>query len=80
MAKESVSPSNTENAKNWLTSVRAYFIGTYNELKKVHWPNRVQLIAYTGVVLLSVTIIAIILWIFDSGLSFMLNWLTGLDT
>jgi preprotein translocase subunit SecE len=34
--------------------------------------------AYTGVVLLSVAIIALILWVFDSGLSFVLNWLTGI--
>ena len=78
MAKDSVSPSNTENVKNWFGSVRTYFNGVYLELKKVHWPSRVQLLAYTGVVLFSVAVIAVILWVFDSGLSFVLNWLTGI--
>ncbi|MDD4776368.1 MAG: preprotein translocase subunit SecE [Syntrophomonas sp.] len=78
MAKDSVSPSNTENVKSWFESARTYFNGVYHELKKVHWPSRVQLMAYTGVVLLSVAIIALILWVFDSGLSFVLNWLTGI--
>ncbi|HRY12922.1 MAG TPA: preprotein translocase subunit SecE [Syntrophomonadaceae bacterium] len=77
MAKDSVSPGNTANVKNWFESVRTYFKGVYHELKKVHWPGRVQLIAYTGVVLLSVAIIAVILWVFDSGLSLLLNWLMG---
>ncbi len=78
MAKDSVSPGNTENVKNWIESVRTYFNGIYHELKKVHWPSRVQLMAYTGVVLLSVAIISLILWVFDGGLSLLLNWLTGL--
>lgn len=78
MAKDSVSPGNTENVKNWIENVRTYFNGIYHELKKVHWPSRVQLMAYTGVVLLSVAIISLILWVFDSGLSLLLSWLTGL--
>ncbi|MFA7078783.1 MAG: preprotein translocase subunit SecE [Syntrophomonas sp.] len=62
--------------KNWWNSGKQYFTGVYNELKKVHWPGRVQLIGYTGVVLLSVAIVALILWLFDSGLSFLLERLT----
>jgi preprotein translocase subunit SecE len=41
----------------------------YSELKKVHWPDRRQLIGYTGVVLFAVTLIALIIWVFDLGLS-----------
>lgn len=76
MAKDSVSTSNTDNVKNWIENVKSYFTGVYSELKKVHWPGRVQLMAYTGVVLFSVAIIAVILWLFDSGLSFLLESLT----
>lgn len=54
-------------------AIRQYFVNSYNELKKVHWPNRQQLIAYTGVVLFSVVLMAGILWLFDTGLSFVLE-------
>ncbi len=78
MAKESVSTGKAGNAKLWVNKVKQYFIGVYNELKKVHWPGRNQLIAYTGVVLITVAIVAVILWLFDWGLSFLLGRLTEL--
>ena len=54
-------------------NAKQYFISVYNELKKVHWPNRQQLVGYTGVVLVSVAFVALIIWLFDSGLSFLLQ-------
>lgn len=66
-AKDQVTlASRWENTKN-------YFISVYNELKKVHWPGRTQLIAYTGVVLFAVVLVALIIWVFDKGLSFLLE-------
>lgn len=50
-----------------------YFRSVYNELKKVHWPTRTQLIGYTGVVLVSVAVMALIIWLFDWGLSALLE-------
>jgi preprotein translocase subunit SecE len=47
------------------------------ELKKVHWPTRNQLLTYTGVVLVSVGIVAVLIWIVDSGLSFAIGRLLG---
>ncbi len=73
MAKGSVSTGSENSIKNWWESGKQYFTGIYTEMKKVHWPGRVQLIGYTGVVLLSVAFIALIVWIFDSGLSFLLE-------
>jgi preprotein translocase subunit SecE len=73
LAKGSVSTGSENNIKNWWESGKQYFTGIYNEMKKVHWPGRVQLFGYTGVVLLSVAFIALIVWIFDSGLSFLLE-------
>lgn len=46
-----------------------YFRSVYSELKKVHWPDRRQLVGYTGVVLIAVTLVALIIWLFDWGLS-----------
>ncbi len=35
------------------------------ELKKVEWPNRQQLIAYTAVTILTVMFIATLIWLID---------------
>ncbi len=51
-------PGRFENAKS-------FFRGVINELKKVHWPNRRETVIYTSVVLVSVTFVAVLIWIFD---------------
>jgi len=56
----------------WRNS-KEYLGNVYSELKKVHWPDRSQLLAYTGVVLFAVVLVGLIIWIFDSGLSFLLE-------
>lgn len=47
--------------------------GVWNELKKVHWPDKKQIGVYTSVVLFSVFLIAFAIWIVDSGLTFLLS-------
>lgn len=54
--------------KDRLLWLKEYVSNTYNELKKVHWPTRNQLIGYTAVVLLTVLFVALIIWLFDSAL------------
>ncbi|MCR4400201.1 MAG: preprotein translocase subunit SecE [Syntrophomonadaceae bacterium] len=54
---------------------RDYLRAVYNELKKVHWPNRNQLVAYTTVVLVAVGAVALLIWVFDSALSYLLELL-----
>jgi len=49
----------------------------WNELKKVHWPTRQQLLIYTSVVLVAVGIFSVLTWIVDSGLTFAMNFLIG---
>ncbi|MCL6581598.1 MAG: preprotein translocase subunit SecE [Firmicutes bacterium] len=39
------------------------------ELKKVVWPDRRQTIIYTGVVLASVVVVALVIWVVDAVLS-----------
>ena len=48
-----------------------------NELKKVHWPTRHQLLVYTSVVLVAVGVFAVLAWIVDSGLTYAMNFLIG---
>jgi len=57
------------------TRVRDYLTGVYNELKKVYWPDRRTLVAYTAVVLVAVAIVSGLLWICDNAISFLLNLL-----
>ncbi|MDR1069219.1 MAG: preprotein translocase subunit SecE [Gracilibacteraceae bacterium] len=54
-----------------------YFKEVAGELKKVHWPTRHELLTYTGVVLASVGILAVLTWVVDSGLSYVLIELLG---
>lgn len=53
--------------------VKKQYRGVVGELKKVHWPNKKQLASYTGVVLASVIIMAIALWILDSGVGYLMG-------
>ena len=59
-------PANTQRQKE---KAMEYFRGVLNELKKVHWPSRRQLLTYTVVVFIAVTIVSVLMWIVDSGLS-----------
>lgn len=45
------------------------------ELKKVTWPTRKQLIAYTIVVFITVFMIAMLIWVIDSFFSVAFRWL-----
>jgi preprotein translocase subunit SecE len=68
-------PTNTPGQKS--EKATEYFRGVISELKKVQWPNRQQLLTYTGVVLVAVAIVAVLLWIVDSGLSFVMTKTLG---
>ncbi|MBM7853812.1 preprotein translocase subunit SecE [Desulfohalotomaculum tongense] len=56
-------------AKGRLQVVKDFFAGVKMELKKIHWPTRREAMVYTGVVLTTVTLVAMIIWILDSILS-----------
>lgn len=73
MAKNNTPAIPESGIKIWWGNIREYFSGGYNELKKVYWPSRNQLIGYSGVVIIAVAIVALVLWAFDSGLSFLLT-------
>lgn len=63
-------PANTQKRTE---KAAEYLNGVLSELKKVHWPNRRQLFAYTGVVFFAVTVVSVMMWIVDSGLSLALT-------
>lgn len=73
MAKSNTPAKNENKIKLWWGNTKEYFSGVYSELKKVHWPTRRQTVGYTGVVLFTVALVALIIWLFDSGLSWALK-------
>jgi len=50
-----------------------FFRNVWSELKKVSWPNKKEMMTYTSVVVVSVLIIALIIWFFDSIFSFLVS-------
>lgn len=61
-AQETAIKSRASGIKRFVREVRA-------ELKKVSWPDKKELSAYTGVVFISVIVAAILIWIIDTGLT-----------
>ena len=72
MAKSNSPAHKQVTIKDRFENIKEYFISVYNELKKVHWPDRRQMVAYTGVVIFAVALVAIIIYLFDMGLSYLL--------
>jgi preprotein translocase subunit SecE len=74
MAKAKVAP---ENKVSFFNKMRAFFSAIISELKKVHWPNRKQMMIYTGVVFFAVVFSAGLIWVFDLGISWVLELVTN---
>lgn len=58
---------------NYLKKIKDFLRGVNYELKKVHWLTRREVAVYTVVVLAAVAVVGMLLWIFDSFLSFFLQ-------
>jgi preprotein translocase subunit SecE len=59
-AQETAIKSRASGIKRFIREVRA-------ELKKVSWPDKKELSAYTGVVFISVIVAAFLIWVMDTG-------------
>lgn len=70
-------PATTAEAKK-PSRVKTFFNGVWNELKKVHWPSKKQLINYTGVVILAVVAVALVLSLYDWGVSELIQLILSL--
>ena len=70
--------ANKKNNVKFTTRMKNFFRGVIAELKHVHWPNKKQVLTYTGVVLVTILIMMVILWIFDTIFSFGIDGLLGL--
>lgn len=71
----SAKSNQVEKKQGFMAKASKFFKGAWNEFKKVHWPNKQELIAYTGVVFVTVFFVAFLIWIIDAGLTFLLELL-----
>ncbi|MDD3652718.1 MAG: preprotein translocase subunit SecE [Desulfotomaculaceae bacterium] len=62
-----------KDKENRFEQIRKFFRGVLNELKKVHWLGRREVVVYTAVVLLAVVAVGCLIWLFDSLLSSVLG-------
>lgn len=67
---------NRKNQKN--ESMKDYFLGVKQELSKVVWPTRKELISYTVVVIATCTIFAVGFWLMDMGILEILKQMLGI--
>lgn len=66
--QETVAAKNSSGAKKFLREVRG-------ELKKVTWPTRRELTAYTGVVFIAVLLVAFLIWGMDTIFAYLFRWI-----
>lgn len=57
----------THNENRKKGSVKEYFKGVKIETKKVVWPTKEELLAYTGATLVACVIFGVGIWAVDSG-------------
>lgn len=63
----------TERGRNLWILIR----DARSELRKVIWPTRPETLQTTWIVLILIVIFALILWLLDSGLSLLVQWIIG---
>ena len=66
--QETVAAKNSSGMKKFLREVRG-------ELKKVTWPTRRELTAYTGVVFIAVLLVAFLIWGMDAIFAYLFRWI-----
>jgi preprotein translocase subunit SecE len=71
---EKMAASDMTNVKK-VNAVSLFLREVKVELKKVTWPTKQQLIAYTLVVCITVFMIATLIWVIDSFFSVAFRWL-----
>ena len=61
----------------WMSSASRYLKAVRAEMKRITWPNRDQLRAYTIVVLLTLIFVTFFLWVCDVGFTWLFHKLVG---
>lgn len=72
-----VKKNDKKGRESWFKRARAWLKRSWSELKKVTWPTFPEVVKNTGVVLLVVVCFTVVVCLFDTGLSALLNLLVG---
>ena len=78
MDKVANAANNQNRGRKKRGGIKNFFKGVWSELKKVHWPSKAELAKYTGVVVLTVFVFALIVSLFDWIVSSLINLAMGL--
>lgn len=57
-----------------ITKVKNFFLGSYEELRKVIWPSRKEVTSHTVIVILSIAVSMLIVAAVDYGLFTLVNY------
>lgn len=56
-----------------LTRIKRYFRNMVQEMKKVHWPSKRNIVVYTAVVVVACIFVATLIWIMDLVIGGLMN-------
>ena len=78
-AKQEVGKTATKGGKDKAKKgkMRKFFREVSSEMKKVSWPNKKELVNYTGVVIAFIAIVAVIVGVIDFFLGKLLGLIIG---
>ena len=57
---------------------KRYFRSMFQEMKRVHWPGRRDLIIYTIAVICVSLVVAMLIWLFDTGITALMGLILNL--
>ena len=58
-----------------IEKIKKYFVGSYEELKKVVWPSRQEIISHSIIVIISMAVAMAIISVIDFGLFNLVQYL-----
>lgn len=67
----------TNSRRNPLRAVRGYFVGAWQELKQVRWPDRRSTWAMTGALIAFTVVFVIVILLIDYGFSWLFKLIIG---
>ena len=71
------SKKSTSSRHNPLRAVRSYFVGAWQELKQVRWPDRRSTWAMTGALIAFTVVFVVIILLIDYGFSWLFKLIIG---
>jgi preprotein translocase, secE subunit len=71
------SKKSTSSRRNPLRAVRGYFVGAWQELKQVRWPDRRSTWAMTGALIAFTVVFVVVILLIDYGFSWLFKLIIG---